>query len=633
MNKIQFYILSFFVIFLAIMVGVLSALFDNAVVDFSILEHYEVGKPSIVLDDQGNEWARFEKDKRDPLDIEQMPIHLINAFVAAEDHSFFTHCGISFKGIARSLLVNLYSGKKVQGASTITQQLIKLLFVGSSRTFSRKIKEQIVAVVVEQQYSKDQIFQTYANHVYFGCGIYGVEAASQRFWSKSARDLTIAEAATLAGIVKSPGRYCPLLFPRSSQHRRNIVLRSMYQCGFISREQYEYEIEQPVDIIMPHDEACGMHLKEMIRIFLESLYDKELLYNGGLKIQTTINIAMQKNAEIQFHKHVTDLREKSQKPIDGALLCMEGKTGAVKALIGGYDFSTSQFNRATQAIRQIGSTIKPLVYAAALEQGFSFADVLEDEPLKIVSGNQIWEPRNDIRRFLGPMTRAFALSRSNNIVTIKTLLDAGCANVVEMIKRFRLHDDPPPYPSLALGCIDCSLEQACSEFNVFAQHGLYVQPFIITWVKDQFGTKIYKQFSQSKQILAPAIADQVAKVLGISIGRARARYPNEWIDSDAIGKTGTTNRSRTCWFIGSTPEYTTGIYIGCDDNQSLGRSIHGVQAGFPIWMRFYKTIPFKVKQFMFDQSLEPVFIHSKKGYQVDKTHPKALEILIPRKKI
>ena len=395
MNKIQFYILSFFVIFLAIMVGVLSALFDNAVVDFSILEHYEVGKPSIVLDDQGNEWARFEKDKRDPLDIEQMPIHLINAFVAAEDHSFFTHCGISFKGIARSLLVNLYSGKKVQGASTITQQLIKLLFVGSSRTFSRKIKEQIVAVVVEQQYSKDQIFQTYANHVYFGCGIYGVEAASQRFWSKSARDLTIAEAATLAGIVKSPGRYCPLLFPRSSQHRRNIVLRSMYQCGFISREQYEYEIEQPVDIIMPHDEACGMHLKEMIRIFLESLYDKELLYNGGLKIQTTINIAMQKNAEIQFHKHVTDLREKSQKPIDGALLCMEGKTGAVKALIGGYDFSTSQFNRATQAIRQIGSTIKPLVYAAALEQGFSFADVLEDEPLKIVSGNQIWEPRNN----------------------------------------------------------------------------------------------------------------------------------------------------------------------------------------------------------------------------------------------
>lgn len=615
------------------MIGALSALFDNAVVDFGILEHYDVGKPSIVLDDQGNEWARFEKDKRDPLDIEQMPKHLINAFVAAEDHSFFSHHGISFKGIARSLLVNVYNGKKVQGASTITQQLVKLLFVGSSRTFWRKIKEQIVAVVVEQQYSKDQILQTYANQVYFGCGIYGVEAASQRFWSKSASELTIGQAATLAGIVKSPGRYCPLLYPRSGQHRRNVVLQSMYQCGFISHEQYLYEIEQPLTIIAPHYDVCGVYVKEMVRIFLESLYDKELLYSGGLQIQTTINVTMQKNAEKEFHKHVTDLRERTSKPVDGALLCLEGATGAVKALIGGYDFSTSQFNRATQAIRQIGSTIKPLVYAAALEQGLSFADTLMDEPLKIVSGNQIWEPRNDTRQFTGLMTRAFALSRSNNIVTIKTLMDAGCENVVEMIKRFGLHDDPPPYPSLALGCIDCSLQQACSEFNVFAQHGLYVEPFIITWVKDQFGTKIYKHVSRTQQILTPAIADQVAKVLGVSIGRARARYPNEWIDSDAIGKTGTTNRSRTCWFVGATPEYTTGIYIGCDDNQPLGRSIHGVQAGFPIWMRFYKTIPFKVKQFMFDQSLEPVVIHSKKGYQVDKTHPKALEILVPRKKI
>lgn len=631
MKVLYTYSLGALLLLCAALFGCSVALFDNEIVDFDVLEHYDPGKPSIILDDEGVEWARFARDKREPIDIELLPQHLIDAFIAAEDRAFFSHCGISFKGIIRSLLINLYNGRTVQGASTITQQLVKLLYFTSSKTVWRKIKEQIVAVVVEQQYSKHQILQTYLNHVYFGCGIYGVEAASQRFWSKSASELTIDEAALLAGIVKNPGNYCPLVFPRSGQQRRNVVIRSMYHCGFITESEYRDALVCDVAIASLQEQECGFHLKEMIRMFVESLFGREVVYSGGLIIQTTINTDMQLSAERHFKEHVGTLRDKFSVPVDGALLTIEGQTGAIKALIGGYDFVTSKFNRALQAKRQIGSMLKLLVYATAIERGLSFADMLVDEPLAIEFDKQVWKPRNDNRMFLGNMTRALALSRSNNIVTIKTLLEVGCQPVVDMVKRFKFTQEPPPYPSLSLGCIDCSLQEACSMFNVFAQHGMYTEPFVISWIKDQMGTKVYKNTPNTERVIASDVADQVSKVLGISIQRARSRFPESWIESEAIGKTGTTNRSRTCWFIGATPEYTTGVYIGCDDNRPLGNNVYGVQTAFPIWLRMYKDIPLKIKQFVYDQSLSAVTINGRTGEPVSEGDQDSLTILVPQK--
>ena len=240
--------LSLFFIFFIFVAGAGAAfyLFTHHTVDFSTLAHYNPGHPSILLDDQGNEWGRFQLDRREPIAYDHMPAHLRNAFIAAEDWQFFSHPGISIKGIMRSIIKNVLHGKKLQGASTITQQLVKLLFFDSQKTFKRKIKEQLYALLVEQQFTKEQILETYLNHVYFGFGIYGVEAASQRFWGKHASDLTIDESATLAGVIRCPGQYCPIINPLSAQRRRNIILNSMKNLGMITGEEYEHAIQLPI---------------------------------------------------------------------------------------------------------------------------------------------------------------------------------------------------------------------------------------------------------------------------------------------------------------------------------------------------------------------------------------------------
>ncbi|HVX00470.1 MAG TPA: biosynthetic peptidoglycan transglycosylase, partial [Candidatus Babeliaceae bacterium] len=234
------YAFGFFVCVLSVFAGATFFLFTKPWIEFSVLEYYNPGKPSILIDCEGKEWARFQVDCREPVAFSSMSPHIVNAFLAAEDHDFFSHYGISVKGIIRSSLINLYKGRIIQGASTITQQLVKLLYFDGKRSFRRKIKEQVVALLVERQFTKHQIIQTYLNHVYFGCGIYGVEAASQRFWGKSANALTLAQAATLAGIVRSPNNYCPLLSAENALKRRNVVLKCMENLGYITEMEYQH---------------------------------------------------------------------------------------------------------------------------------------------------------------------------------------------------------------------------------------------------------------------------------------------------------------------------------------------------------------------------------------------------------
>src|SRR5579885_1277524 len=279
----------------------------NKCIDFSVLEYYQAGQPSIVLDDEGHEWTRFQLDRREPIPLEKMPKHLIQAFIAAEDWRFFEHAGISWKGIIRSALVNLYHGRKVQGASTITQQLVRLLYFDAKKTFSRKIKEQLVAIMVEAQFTKEQILETYLNHVCFGCGIYGVEAACQRFWGKKAADISLDEAAVLAAIMRSPSRYCPIINPLSAEKRRDVILHSMRKLNIITQEEYELAKSLPVKV-KDQDEPFAPHMKEMIRIFLEEQVGKTALYNGGLIIQTTLNRALQEKAQRAFARQFKQLR-------------------------------------------------------------------------------------------------------------------------------------------------------------------------------------------------------------------------------------------------------------------------------------------------------------------------------------
>lgn len=594
--------------------GFLIFISQHSWIDFSNLEIHPYGKPSILLDDAGHEWARFSLDKRQPVDIISVPQHLIQAFIAAEDHTFFNHPGISWKGIIRSLLINIYNGRVVQGASTITQQLVKLLYTDSRRTFMRKIKDQFFALLIERQFTKEHILQMYLNQICFGCGIYGVQAACQRFWSKQPQDLSIDQAALLAAVVKNPTHYCPLLYPLSAQKRRNVVLHSMMQLGFISLDDYKKYKEIPVTLNVPIHETLAPHLKETIRLHLEEQVGKKKLYTGGLVIQTTLNSAIQKIAETSFHDQIVLLREASMPHVDGGLITLDGKTGEIKAFIGGFDFSSSQFNRATQARRQMGSIFKPIVYTAALENGLNFTNTEIDEPLTISQTNGIWQPRNHIRTFEGGMTLARALAHSNNIITIKTLLAIGFDSVINLAKKFHINDVLQPYPSLALGCVDCTIMEAVGMFNVFPQHGIYVEPHYIRWVKDEWGTKILNYKSHKELIIPSTISGKVAKVLSISMNRARKRYgPQGWIECDAIGKTGTTNDSRTCWFVGATPDFTTAGYLGNDSNSALGNNIYAVTTAFPIWRNLHKQLPVFKKQFSYDPTLKEVTINGRTG--------------------
>lgn len=606
--------------------GVAFFVSQHKFVDFSALEQYNPGKPTIVLDEQGIEWARFELDRRQPVTLEQMPKWLINAFIAAEDHDFFTHTGISYRGIIRSFIANIRRGKFVQGASTITQQLVKLLFFDAQKTFKRKVSEQIYAVLIEQQFTKEQILETYLNHLYFGSGVYGVQAASQRFFGVDVQCLTLAQSATLAAIIKSPGKYSPLVSCAHAQHRRDIILKSMAQLGSIDRLQLRGALAEPLVIHTISHDMLAPHAKEGIRMYLEPLVGRTRLYTGGLVVQTTLDSGLQRHAQSIFKEHIVRMRKNVVPAIDGGLLSIETQTGKIKAIIGGYDFNHSQFNRALQARRQMGSIFKPIIYAAAVESGMTFDHVMVDEEMELSSPQGVWAPTNYNEQFDGPITLARALSFSNNIVAIKTLLQVGCERVVALGSRFGIND-LLPYPSLALGCVDITLKQATASFNVFANDGVYIEPYLIAWVKDELGRKIYKHTVVKERIVPSVVSGQVAKVLGLGMERMRKRIPNEWISSEAIGKTGTTNECRTCWFAGSTPDLTTAVYIGCDDNSSLGDQVYALSTAFPIWLALHKKCPAKHKQFVYDARLKEKTINGYTG-AVD-ARDDAYTILVP----
>jgi penicillin-binding protein 1A len=614
---------------LAVFAGAMGYLLYHTDIDFTALERYNPGKATVLLDCHGKEWARFALDKRKEIRIEDLPKHLIQAFLAAEDWDFYTHFGLSLKGIVRSFLVNVYHWRVKQGASTITQQLVRLLFFDHNRTLSRKLKEQFMALLVELRFSKDQILQAYLNHVYFSCGIYGVEAAAQRFWHKSASEVTLDEAAALAGIMRSPRTYSPLLHPDATERRRNVVLGQMLRLEFITQEEYNDATGTALYVKPAQSRAVGLHAKEYVRRKLEQIVG-DTLYTGGYLVQTTVDLEIQEKAEKIFSEHISQIRKKIHPEIDGGLLTIEVGTGKIRALLGGADFESSKFNRAFQARRQLGSVFKPLIFAAAMQQGMRFSDVFVDEPLEIIDAyGAAWRPQNYDLRFNGPITLAYALSRSNNIVSIKTFLQVGADAVIKLAEKCRLSGPFHRYASLSLGCVDTTLKEAVGMFNIFAHHGTYVEPYIIAWVKDAWGSRVYKHKPEEEPVLSPYISGQVLKVMGLGLDRVRALIPQKWLDSQAASKTGTTNDHRTCWFLGSTPELTTGVYVGCDDNRSMGVNIYPLHTAFPIWMGLHREITTSKKVFDFDSRLKEIEIDERTGKIVPQANKKSsIKILV-----
>jgi len=617
----------------AIALGALFFITTVPWVNLAVLEYYDPGSPTIILDMHGKEIGRFEIDRRAPVVLSDVPEPVINAFVAAEDHRFFSHKGISMRGIVRSLLVNILRAKRSQGASTITQQLVRLLYFHHKKTYTRKIKEQFLAIAVERQFSKEHILESYLNHLYFGCGIYGVEAASKRFWNKSVTELTVDEAATLASIIPNPNRYCPLNNLELAQNRRNRVLKVMKSQGFIDAETFKLATAKPLTLADNQTATLAPHAKEYIRMMVEDMVGKDLLYTGGLVIQTTLNAEYQRVAETVFKRRMEELHARYGADVDGALLSIDVTSGSIRALIGGNDFASSQFNRVFNAYRQVGSTAKLIVFGAALENGFDFDDCETDELVTLEEPGMVWTPKNHNEEYEGTVSLAYAFARSKNTVVVKLLQKVGIQKVIECARRVHLRQNIQPYPSVVLGAFEATVLDVTAMFNVFANRGVYVAPHMIDWVKDKWGHKIYRHKSVTEQVLDWKVASKIAFVLGNSIERERARgtfaIPDDFV---AFTKTGTTNQCRTHWYAGATPELTTVVYIGRDNNETLGINTFPRQTAFPIWLDYNLQSGQKKGAFEYEPSLKPVVIDPMTGREMWWYGPQNKQLQILKEK-
>ena len=688
--------------------GVLWYVWSSNLPYIGSLKEYRPPVITEVYSSDGALIGRFWKEKRIVIPLEQMPDHLIEAFVAAEDARFFEHRGLDFIGITRALVRNIKAGRIEQGASTITQQVARSLLLKSmKRTYRRKVREAILALQIEKHFTKQRILFLYLNQIYLGHGAYGVEAASLTYFGKPASELTLAESALLAGLPQAPARYSPVRHMERAKARQKYVLQRMREEGFITKEQESLALAEPIHIVTKDHSvfAKAPYFTEYVRQYLLDKYGKERLYGGGLKVYTTVNLKMQEAAQKALERGLRELDKRegyrgplrhlepneialylaqqgeklnnfqlipgtilealvievndqekraivqlgetkgvlplsrmkwARKPnpeipyyhpqakltkvsdaiqpgdvilvrlekkepdskwwvvsleqepiIQGAILCMEPDSGKVRAMVGGRDFFTSQFNRALQARRQPGSAFKPIIYSAAIDWGLSPAHVIMDSPF-ISDQNpddMVWKPRNYKGRFFGPTILRTALAKSRNVITVKILRKIGIEYAISYARRLGITSPLSPDLSLALGASGVSLLELTRAYCVFANGGRLPTPIFVEKVVERSGIVIEEAQVVGEEVITPETAYVMTDLL-----KAVVQEGTGWrlkaLKRPSAGKTGTTNELRDAWFLGYTPQLVTGVWVGYDDHKPMGKGETGSRAASPIWLYF-----------------------------------------------
>ncbi len=585
-----------FLTLMAVLIGGVTGFIVFSVWDLPEVKTLEAYKPSItsrVYSDNNKLLAEFFLENRTPVAFEDIPEMLLKALIVTEDTRFYSHHGLDLRGIARALYRNIRAGKVMEGGSTLSQQLAKILFLTPERSYSRKLKEMTLALRIEQRYTKREILSLYLNQIYFGNGAYGVEAAAQIYFGKSAKDLTIAECALLAGLPRSPKHYSPIKAPASALIRRTYVLNRMVATGIITRIQAEEAQKAPLPV-KPSFKTAGRapYFVEYVRQQVEDRFSSSILYSGGLNIYTSINDDLQHYAEqavaVGLAKIEARHRKKDKSPLQAALIAIVPSTGRIQAMVGGRDFSESQFNRAWQALRQPGSAFKPFIYAAAFERGFGASDILEDVPLAIkVDRNKDWIPSNFTRTYQGPVTLRRALSQSLNIPTIRLLEKIGVDEAIQYARKLGITSPLSPYLSLALGSSDVTLLELTAAYAVFADHGVKLGPVSILMITDSTGRVLYTNDTLPTQVIKPETAYLMTNLL-----KGVIEHGTGWKARDlgrpVAGKTGTTNDYRDALFIGYTPVLVTGVWVGYDNQRSIGLKETGSRVALPVWLEFMK---------------------------------------------
>ena len=510
--------------------------------------------------------------------LKDLPPYLPRAFIAIEDRRFYHHYGVDPIGLTRAVIADVLHRGVAQGGSTITQQLAKNLFLNQQRTLWRKMQELVLALWIERKFSKNEILELYLNRVYFGSGAYGVEAAAQRYFGKPAREVKLAEAAMLAGLVKSPTRLAPSRNPDGAERRAQIVLAAMAEAEFITETMAKTAMAQPAHAVKPTGAGTVGYVADWIMDVLDDLVGH---VDEDLKVETTIDPALQAAAEKAL---VDELQQKGQKfdVGQGALVAMT-PTGAVRALVGGRNYAESQFNRAVAAKRQPGSAFKPFVYLTALEHGLTPDTVREDKPIALKG----WKPENYGHQYLGPVTLTQALSQSLNTVSVRLTLEFGAASVAKTAYRLGIASKLEPNPSLALGTSEVSLIELVAAYAPFANGGSAIATHVVERVRTAAGKTLYTRVAPNfGHIIEARYVGMMNAMMHETLvsGTAHSAQLAGW---PAAGKTGTSQDFRDAWFVGYTDHLVTGVWLGNDDSSPTRKATGG---GLPveIWSHFMK---------------------------------------------
>jgi len=642
-----------------IIVGFISVFIGKLVSELPEIETYEYRPPlaTAFYDINKKLIAELYIEKRIFVSIDKIPNHVQKAFIAIEDDKFYKHWGISFRGTLRATIANLLAGRIVEGGSTITQQLAKVLFLTQKRTITRKLKELLLSLHLETNYSKQEILEMYLNHIYFGHGIYGIEAAARSYFGKPAAALTLSEAATLAGILRNPSQYSPFVNISRAVHRRNVVLSRMYKLKMITEEEYINSKKEPLLLSKGYiPTTYGSYFIEAVRQYLESKYGSNAIYYGGLKVYTTMDLELQKIAERVMNDYLErfDLEKGSAaiateqilfssgtiSKVQGGLVCIDVDSGEIRTLVGGRDFRESQFNRALQARRQPGSAFKPILYAAAIDLDIvTPSTLIEDLPSVYVYSrgewnlllstynlditkldlpedeNKVWIPENYLRKYHGLVTVRKALEFSLNICAVKLMERVGVKNVISYAQKLGIKSALQPHLSLALGTGELTLLELTSAFSVFPRNGVYIEPYFIRRIEDRDGKILEENFSSPVPVLDPRTSYIMTFLLKGVVERGTGRYAGRVIKGPIAGKTGTTNNFTDAWFIGYSPRLATGVWVGYDDARSLGDKMSGGHVACPIWTEFMKEAMrlYPARDFVVPEGLVFRFIDPKTG--------------------
>jgi 1A family penicillin-binding protein len=557
-----------------------------------------VGPESTLLYDTNNNLvsALFE-EHRIGVRLEAISPHLVNAVVAVEDKRFWNHGGIDPRRIVMAGVANHRAGQIVQGGSTITQQLVRSILLNRQKSYTRKFKEAILARRLEERYDKRDILAAYLNRVYFGDGYYGIEAAAIGYFGKPASALDIGEAATLAGLIKGPSVYSPTQAPERSRKRRDLVLNVMRAEGLLSEKEYQDAIAVPVNTLVARGDTAGVadprhtrgaeYFRDAVTRDLVKRFGAEAVYTGGLRVYTTLDRRLQAIAEDVVSARLMRMphRRNAGEPLQGALVAIEPRTGFVKALVGGRDFTESSFNRAIDARRQPGSAFKPLIFALALESGLSPSTTLEglDEPIPTREGP--WLP--DGEHELTSIRLRDALVVSSNRAAAHLLQQVGLHRALDFVSRFGVTSPMPEVPSLALGTGEVSLYELSAAYAVFANRGVWRAPTMIRRVVDRYGHEIYRAPDTERPVISEATAYLMTSMMADVVNRGTATTARTaGFRLKAAGKTGTSSDFADAWFVGYTPQLVTGVWIGYDKPQMIMDRGFASVVAVPTWARF-----------------------------------------------